>query len=300
MQGHLYVHPYCIIEKLDEGKESIAKFLELIECFLKTIDDKTRTSASSINDLNEYQTSDGESPYEAIFSKTHSSTDAGALMGSLNKVIGKLRDKQLNLNIMNSNLTGDSAEGYYFGLISDSTDMEGIEHFQKVHSDQSLYKFHIEFLKLAPESEESYAERCKDFFTSLYFDQGFQDSLKTLGDGTSTLKGIVHFSKAATDALIVLDKHCFTSPIPTNIFIDLQEKSGFTCTAQGKSKKEKNLKFDVVLPDKSTSKINCEYHLKMPHRNDDETKNYYSRLYFGIYPLGYEFNFYVYHLGKHL
>lgn len=301
MEGHLYLHPKCVINALDNGLEAFKLFLDSIDKLLPEVQKGVRISASSLKDASDYLSGNHKTVYEEIIDNIHSTVDSGALLHQLNLLEAQIRNNHLSLEQMNKHLEEGNDDDYYFGLIADKNMCaDFVEDYKKVYCGYTLYQFHISFLEKLPVSEDSYADRCKDFFLYLEFDEEFRVKLKTFGEGSSALKGITHFSKVATEALTALNEHELTSTVPRDIFIDLQEKSGFPVSEQGESKSEKGLKRKVELPGGLEHPINCEYHFKMPHRNDDNNKDYYSRLYFGIYPIGFGKKFYVYHLGKHL
>lgn len=156
------------------------------------------------------------------------------------------------------------------------------------------HRIHEDYLSLSPESNIDYASRCSHVFNKILFLDNFHETLSTIGNG----QGIVNFSIPITKVISTLNR---LNPATRNIQEVIHwiiNECGYECSPQGSNKE--HLSYTVALDDNNKRKINCEFHMKINENNTRDNRNYYTRLYFGLMPLGQNKYSCIFHCGEHL
>lgn len=183
---------------------------------------------------------------------------------------------------------------FYYSILCPFKVIQELEGCNIVKVVDDFHAIHLNHLALCPESNEDYAIRCVYLFDKIKFSDNFSDTLSTLGSN----KGVVDFSVPITKALCIFNK---LDPNIRNIqaaMAWLHAESGFECSPQGSNKD--HLFANVKLDDGTETNINCEFHMKISTSNQNDNLKHYSRLYFGLMPVGQSKYSYLLHCGEHL
>ncbi|WFL68496.1 hypothetical protein [Pantoea sp. X85] len=220
------------------------------------------------------------------------------LRGIIYTKLCNIYSKYVDENFYNENAityaTQKSDEEKYYALPSYFTFKPQYSNCNKIYSTDDYQSLHESYLSSHPTSNENYAERCSYIFEKIKFDSNFVKTLSTLGSG----KGIVDFSEPVTQAISTLNRLDPNTRNIQEVINWIKSECGYDCSPQGSDKG--HLKCKIELDDGSNKEINCEFHIKISNSNLVNHVNYYTRIYFGLLPLGQKCYSYIFHCGKHL
>lgn len=216
------------------------------------------------------------------------------IIGKLNNLYGKyIADDFYNSEATRLATIKDDEENYY-SIISNVALKEEFSESNNISAESDYFHTHKKYLSLTPESNDDYAVRCKYIFNKIKFGDKFSQTLSTLGKG----RGINYFSIPITQALSVLNELNPEMREMRQVMHWIKQESGYDCTFQGNDKKHLNHK--IILDDKTEINLNCEFHLKIPDSNHRDNINHYTRVYFGLLPIGQSQSCFLLHCGEHL
>lgn len=196
------------------------------------------------------------------------------------------------------------ADNEYYLALKSSTDWPDIEGALNVSSPSDLYQNALVCLREAPVSEANYIERCGKVFSKLLFHPDVGETLKRHGQSNAKAKyaparvqGIRGFSHSITDALSALNEIELQGKTTDQILCEVQSRSGFECSKQGKDKAKLRFSYNDGTQEE---KLNCEFHIKIHKDNDDAATYFQDRIYFGFCGEDDEKRIFVAHSGQHL